>query len=284
MSNQLDHRSYTPIHGSHAIVEAIAYVKVAPAFTSKDIHLIMDLQNALKDELPKFDIVKKFESIYIKGQDGTMSNNVRESEVGVELQRIKPDGTVEWILRTDENSITMHCLYYQRWSNFIEHVLKIFEVIINKIKTTEGSVSSVGLKVIDNFLYEDQIKSYTTDKLFRRNDFLADQCFKVHDRWHCHTGWFEELPIHGNQVLNQLNVGALYKNIEGKKTHVTSIDHNALIRCETQESNNLYDLINPENNPSLLSTYLTELHRINKSVLLSLLNPEMAKRINLQSA
>lgn len=282
MSNQLDHRSFTPIHGSHAIVEAIAYVKVDPALTSKDIRLIMDLQNALKVELPKFNIVKKFESIYIKGQDGTISNNVRESEVGVELQRIKPDGTVEWILRTDESSITMHCLDYQRWADFIEHVLKLFSVVIGKIKATESTVSSVGLKVIDNFLYQDHIESYRSDELFKKNDYLTNHCFNVQEKWHCHTGWFEKIPIDDGQCLNQLNIDALDKMIEGKKTPVTSIDHNVVIRCQGKKSITLYALIESENGSSLLEKYLTELHRINKNVLFSLLNPDMTKRINLQ--
>jgi uncharacterized protein (TIGR04255 family) len=283
MPDNLDQNSFTPVHGAHAIVEAIAFVKVAPKFPEKDIRRIIDLQSALKDELPKFDISKKYEALFTQDKEGvTTTSQTRGTEIGIEAQRVKSDASVEWLLRTNENTIGMHCLDYQRWNDFIERVLKIFSVVINKIKSTESAVSSVGLKVIDNFLYEGQVESYASDKLFRSNDYLANHCFKVGEMWHCHTGWFEELRLNDTQVLNQLNVGALYKNIEGKKTHVTSIEHNALIKCESKKLNNLYDLINPENSPSYLRAYLTELHRINKKVLLSLLNPDMAKRINLQ--
>ncbi len=283
MANNQNQNIFTPLHGAHAIAEAIAYVKVAPDFTIKDLRLIMDLKSALNDELPKFDILKKYQTFLKQDKDGVaITQQSSETEVGIEAQRVKKDASIEWILRIDDNSITIHCLDYQRWNDFLEYVLKILNIVISKIKSAESSVSTIGLKVVDNFLYEGQIESYAADKLFRKNDYLANNCFKVHDRWHCHTGWFEETSIDDTSILNQLNVGALYKNIEGKKTHVTSIDHNAVIRFQGTKLNNLYVLIDPENDPSLLRTYLSELHRLNKNVLLSLLDSDMAKRINLQ--
>lgn len=283
MTARKNNALFHPIHDAHAIAEVIVFVHVT-GFSSQDIKLISNPSEDLKSFLPKMDTVDKFETIVRKEGSEVEYGTKKVERVGIELQRVKPDGSVEWLLKTDDTSLRLHCLDYGRWDGFLESSSSVLSSIIKKLKSSEGIVTSIGLTVLDKFVFNGDKDTYRVDALFKENKYLFKNAFDVGDRWHSHVGWFEDVRIEEFECLNQLNLDAAYQNIAGTRKHITSIGHNIVLRPTQDQLVNVYSLVskNGEDDGVILTDYLDKLHKINKRVLSELLTKDMAERIALQ--
>lgn len=273
---------FEPVNNAHAIVEMVLFCQFEPELDELAIARLMELEDdpELKDELTKFETLQGNE--FQISASGIASSPVRP--LGIHMRRTGPDGEPEWMLRTDPHTIAVHCLDYTRWDEVGAQARAFLQKALHKIGTTESTLAALGLKYVDRFSYSGSEEDYDPAVLFRRDtSLLHKRAFTSKMRWHCHSGWFEqpeELEREQLECLNQVNVDAAFLTVSGARRHMTTIDHNAVVRGLNAE--NLAAFLASEEDEDALLHRLTEaLHLVNKRVLIDLLTDEMATRINL---
>lgn len=285
MANTLMKNSFSPINKAHAILEVV-FIQFAPDFPVQAIRKLMEVEHELKEELPKVSPINRIETTLERGEDGPKGQFI-ERPVGIELQRIRPDGSVEWMLRTTENIIAVHCLDYSTWGDVWGRAREYFHKTFGRIEGESNFVISIGLKYIDRFLYEGTKEEYDSSLLFKKDtDLISKKSFLATPLWHCHSGWFDEsfdaVDAVKGDLLNQLNVDSSYANVSGQKRYITTIEHNAIIRIEGQDNGHLRSITEKTDaKDSCLDQLMDKLHNTNKKVLSNLLSEQMAIKINL---
>lgn len=277
MNQNEENLSFSPINGAHAIAEMAVFLQFSPEFSLSTINKLASLESELKNALPKSNKVQKVE-FKIEGANST--SNVNEKLVGIELQSIGTDGSINWMLRTSENSISVHCLNYSTWEKVSEEILKYLNTTFKYLEGSESFISNIGLMYIDRFICNVSSESANLQDLFNKNtDLVFNGAFKAENKlWHSHIGWYEALTSH--QCLNQLKTSSSYANIKGEKKLVVTVDHNAMIARENFESD-LVGYSGCAENSLKLESFINSLHGMNKKVLKKLLTDQMSNRINL---
>ncbi len=220
---------FEPVNKSHSIVEVVLFVHFDKAFPPNTIERMTSLRFDLEEEFPKYDELKKIEAQFSAGPDTQPGRFVQEIG-GIELKSIKRDGNIEWMLRVRDNSISVHCLDYSEWNTIWERSHSYFSKSFNRIKDADVNITNIGLKYIDRFIFKSEEENYDASQLFKtESNLLFPRAFKSDMLWYCHSGWFENLSNNTN-CLNQLNIDANYMHVAGHRSHVTTIDHNAIIR------------------------------------------------------
>ncbi len=277
---------FKPINSAHAIVECVIFFEFAPVF-NQDVRerFVNNLASQLRNDLPKVE-TKNIVKTAIAMQDGKPSGFLEEELSGVELQRIKPDGTLEWMLRTTQNTISVHNLDYTRWETIWKEAKRYLQAAFEKVQGSENFVNSMGIKYIDRFVYDDAVNDYQLSYLFsEETDLLAKKLFTSSPLWHSHIGWFEDVGITNLPCLNQINIDGTYANFSGSKKPVVTIEHNAILRAGSNLDSIFSYLSQQEEDKdnTKLDQIMHTLHIVNKSVLSSLLNDKMKTNINLGS-
>jgi uncharacterized protein (TIGR04255 family) len=270
---------FRPINKAHAIVEVVWYIQFSGEFSKGALNKFLTLKGPLADDLPKFSEIQKF-SFAITPQGAAAQHELG----GLEFQRIKKDGSLGWMLRIQDNSISTHCLDYSTWTQSWQDASKYLHLALSNIEGPDLPVSLVGLKYIDRFLYEGPADQLDMSKLLQGNsELLFPKAFRAGPLWHCHTGWFETVAGCNSDCLNQLNIDAAYTTIAGERKHTTTIDHNALVRFSQGEDKLQAIVGDSPNDTSQLNTIMNALHDGNKKVLANLLTAEMSERIFLKA-
>ena len=141
--------SYSPINDAHAIVEVVMFVHFAPDFGESTIRKLIGVEHDLKDELPKVTPIQKF-VFGVSPEHG--SQIMQQQPIGIEMQSIRRDGSLEWMLRTTENTIAVHCLDYSRWDKVWQQAKGYLYKAFRHLEGSGSFIGSVGLKYIDRFL------------------------------------------------------------------------------------------------------------------------------------
>ena len=275
---------FRPINSAHAIVECTVFVEFVPVFSRavRD-RFVNNLASQLQNDLPKTNVQKVLETA-INIQDGQPSGTLKEELNGIELQRIKPDGALEWMLRTTENIISVHCLDYTRWDDIWLEAKKYLQLAFRQVRGSENFVNSIGIKYIDRFVYDGINEEYRVSDLFsEETDLISRRLFSPNPLWHSHTGWFEDLVEIDSSCLNQLNIDATYANFSGLRKPVVTVEHNVILKTSSNSDSisSYLDYEGEDENNTKLDQIMHALHMVNKKVLSSLLNSEMKERINL---
>jgi uncharacterized protein (TIGR04255 family) len=93
---------FHPLNKAHAIVEVVFFIQFSREFSKPSLARFSSLRYDLENDLPKFSEVQKLSFAF--GPDGSIA---QQDLGGIELQRIKRDGNLEWMLRIHENVISV---------------------------------------------------------------------------------------------------------------------------------------------------------------------------------
>ena len=113
--------SYSPINNAHSIVETVFFIQFSPPFGPSTIKKLISLQDELKKQFPKSNPIKKT-AFKLDLTEGVQTVVNEAESVGIELQSTRADGSLEWMLRTAEDTISVHCLDYTRWDEVWQRV------------------------------------------------------------------------------------------------------------------------------------------------------------------
>lgn len=277
--------SYKPINQAHAIAEAIVYFQFYPEFSDDLIRSIVEAHDTIQDLPVKSPMTRFVTQIEAReGQEHTFSTQAPQI-VGRESKKYSPDRSLDWMLRSTENTVTCHCLSYGRWREFYSTARAYTNALFDKMTSDDPFVTSVGLTVVDKFVYEGEFESYSQKGLFREdNPYIVTRVKGAGSRWHCHSGWFEESEFADFETLHQLNIDAAVTKTEKGLSHVSTIVHNSVAKGRDGAAqgdqfrlSKLYG-----GHDDTLSSIIESLHKGNKLMMDKLLCEDMKKRINLR--
>lgn len=273
--------SYSPINDAHAIVEVVMFVQFAPDFGESTIRKLIQIEYDLRDDLPKITPIQRLAFSVLPAQGPQI---VQQQPVGIEMQSMRRDGSLEWMLRTTENTIAVHCLDYSQWDKVWQKAKDYLDKAFKYLDGSESFVAAVGLKYIDRFLCNvEPEQSHMSDLFDPDTDLIFKRAFSTGPLWHCHTGWFDDLSAAKMQCLNQLNVDAGFSNIHGNRKLVITVDHTAV--AQMLPDKNGLSVLKQENGSDGLffEDIMGELHQQNKAMMAKLLSKQMAKIISLRA-
>lgn len=265
---------FEPINDAHAIVEIAVFCEFVEEFSESVVNSFLGLEDELKDRLPK---AEKLQGSLFKLNAETGVQSVTLKPVGIRLNSVSEDGSLQWALRTEPNTIAAHNMDYTRWAKVWPELRSMLMPAINKIGVSDNKIAAFGIKCLDRFVFRGDEKDYDPQLLFRTSsDHLHSGAFSAGDRWHCHTGNFLRSKDEEQEYLSQLKVDAAYKFSSGVREHFTTIDHTVSARnlAEVEYSSFFSD-------GGAADQMVTQMHEVNKDVVSSLLTPEMCKRISL---
>jgi uncharacterized protein (TIGR04255 family) len=263
-----DHR-FQPIYQAHAIVEMVVFFELAYGLEGHMAHLL-SIRSDMAQDFPSSDILQSIEISFPQNQD--------PKNGGIELRRYKPDGTPEWLIRIISRTISIHCLEYTRWQDVWPKINQYISTIFARLSETGLQLSAVGLKYIDQFIFEGDIKDYDLSHLFKKDtSLLNSRAFSSGAHWHCHCGWFQEMPGLG-KVLSQMNTTGIAQD---EQHGVIVIDHTFTLHAQTQDVPLATCLLPDLAGEDARSNIVKEMHRANKCLLGELLVDSMQQRISL---
>ena len=261
---------FDPINRAHAIAELVLFFEFSPDLREV-LPSLHSLKDVLKEKLPNVEIPQLFQVEFSPKQQSF------RQVPGLELSRSLPDGTPAWIVNIAAPSVAIHCLDYTRWAAVWGEMRGYVGNVFNAIGAAPVSVSSIGLKYVDRFIWRGPEPDYDGALLFRtESGRLHPRAFKSGSRWHCHTGWFEQGAT-GEDILNQLNIDSGRHILDGAQVIIVSIDHTQILRATKPNQLAAYG----SGSSQELEKLVQHFHADNKNVLASLLTKTMNTRINL---
>lgn len=283
---------FRPVNDAHAIAEVVFYCVFSPEFNNSAIDRLINIKDIeeIKSFFPKQNLIKATSSNI--NFDSLENTRFIVSDIGVDLQSINRDGTISWMLRTTPDTISVHCFDYTRWNKIWEQARNFLHIAFNQIGVSSNFLSSVGLKYVDHFEFIGNPSEYNSELLLKRSDYLHGKAFSSAERWHCSTGWFNQLNEQNNsdnfkfECLNQLDIVSGYGQVSGTKRIIVTISHNQVISLLDSNNDIDIDVLSfggdaPSQEDSLLNKTFSELHQHNKKLLQNILTDDMGKKIKL---
>lgn len=262
---------FKPKSNEHAIVEVVVGLQLAREIPRAEIEAIAAAQNKFPD-LPKVGRTSAIQ--FVVGGENLISPPAAIQFGGITMDRIKPDGSLDWRLKIEGNSIFVNCLSYDNWTNVSRKAfgyLREVGAFLNK----DSQVASVLLQYIDVFEWDGDDNKYSADLLFaRESNLLPKSIWDKGSLWHLYQGWYrsEKWP----EVRRML-----------ERAHIDSIQSDAQIITVKIDSWHSFELAQPTPLLPLLNKDIEQmfniLHNSNIDLLKSLLTADMAKRIGLNA-
>jgi uncharacterized protein (TIGR04255 family) len=251
---------FEPINKAHSIAEVLVFVSFESVFNAESKDNFASLEQELNEAFPPFHPV------------GVTGNSF---EINLCKTKTAEDWSVEWTITIAEKTIEIRCLDYPTWKEFWCMICGFLEKVLSKV--VHNSISLLGLRYLDQFVYEGDSGEYDIKKLFNPNTtMISKHSFSTSRKWHCHSGWFSTI-LGNSQCLNQLNIDVA-SPINNQNKYIASIDHNAVFYLfgSSFDSTEIIEKLDSD-----ISQVYNELHQINKDVLSEVLSPEMITLINL---
>ncbi|MCJ2059824.1 TIGR04255 family protein [Methylobacterium sp. J-048] len=274
---------FRPVHDAHAIVEETIFLEFTPPL-QQAMPALLTLKEELKDEFTAIETLNVMQVQVTQQQGGAPQIGPQQISEGAGLRMIRShaDGTIETVINIQTTSVTITCNKYTRWDEIWPHQKSYISRILAKIHGTNSFLTGIGMRWVDQFVYDGDEPAYAAAELLRSGSaHLNPLAFSSGTRWHCHTGWFNGGTNPGRDVLNQLNVDAGQMNVAGEIRTAVAISHIQALRI-AQRLDELASF-NQASDPDhrALSGLMEALHDGNKRVLRELLTDSMIERIGL---
>lgn len=264
-------------------IEAVAFVvTLERVLLEREVESILTLEGILKDDLPR---VAKVSDVHVNlsEDDGPQSVSMQQQKVaGIMLQKVREDGRPSWALRVAGTNIIVNCWEYTRWAEVWPIAKRYLLAALKLIEVDGVAVTNVITQNVDKFLYEkNSEKEYCLSELFRDDcPFLTKKSRNCGSLWHVHQGWFEQTnDEQGARLLNVVNIA---NGVAGPSELVTTIDHQAQTQF-TDGPISISDLVREADaQESLLSNIFESHHKLNRDVLMEMLQDEKLAAIGLK--
>lgn len=258
-----------PLHGAHAISEVAFALQLQNPFDPDTVRLLIGLQKDLeKEELQHMQPTYQIQVTLSPSPMQPLPNIGAPSPSGVIFRsdNISSPPTTGWMLRADNNQLTVNCLTYTRWVDVWARAQRFLSLATGVMSNSDNRVTAIILQYIDQFLIDGQ--DYSPQELFSdTSPYLTKQAFNSGRLWHLHQGYFDQLLDIKTKRLNVLNIATTHDR--------TLVDHSQHIVFPDAP----LSIVDTENR---INSVMQELHERNKEVLLHLLSGDMLERIGLR--
>lgn len=267
--------SFKPINDDHA-VQSVAFSIIFEKSLGQGV--IQDVQSQHHLWLPDLPAAQ---TPQIFGIEFGPAGAVPMKGHGIEFSYLRPNGTPAWQLRFDGNMATIECTRYTRWERVWEmgqrHLLTLLKAITESGLAEDASVAAISLNYLDQFVGKPAENDFAA--LFVNSAHLPSAIFDFGDIWHTHSGWFDKMSDLG-PILNNLNVDTNFAADKEGRPVVAGIMHLQQLRYAQKLSLKEF----AGSHAHVFDGVMKVLHDKNKSLIASLLVPEMGNRIGIISS
>ncbi len=274
--NQNQNGRFEPVHEAHAIEQVIFVLQIDRPLDNVNFAEVCKIADQFKSELPGYAEIQGLALLIgARGPSGPLPTGPM---VGRVFSRTGLDGTVEYELRVERDSVTFRTSLYTRWDAIWTQARRYFDTLVPKY-VAHANISGISLNFVDKFLWVGPASECRPNLLLRpESNYLCPHVYSAQDLWHSHTGAFLHVSNETKRLLN-INVDYLDENRPNGIQRVVAI------------TTVLTDLMNqPGYTPSqdaaidaikFLDTHMTQLHNFGKQVFGNIINDAMCKRIAL---
>ena len=263
---------FEPKSDNHAIVEVVFGVAFARQFSTREVEAFANTHAEWKADLPRVNRSQTVE--FVVGGVPLPPQVPVPASTGVMFDRVKPDGNIAWRLAVENQNINVHCLEYDRWNEIWPKVSAYIEKASLSF-AQNNHIVGVLLQYIDVFDWRGPSEGYDLGTLLNSDSALVpSDLMKRGDLWHLHQGWFTKdgLPSPG-RLLERLHMDGVQ---DQTTTPLVKIDSYMQLQMSQRMP---VDQFFGEG--ELGPTIFNSLHDRNKTLVKSVLAPEMADRIGL---
>ncbi|MGO0702707.1 TIGR04255 family protein [Pseudomonas paracarnis] len=269
---------FEPINRAHAVVETIFFFEFSDRLLSDEASPAK-LRETMSHVFPKAEAAPSMEFTF----DLTTGASMQKTSDALTFSKGDEQGQApSWLLRVNANHVSIHCMEYTRWAPVYEEAWSMMARIFEFVRP-ENLLNSIGLKVLDRFKYLDSRDKFDAEQLLRKDsEFLSKNIFRSLDRWHINTGWFDFFH-NGKPLLNQLSIDSSGHETEGVGIeNFVTIDHVVIIKNVIDGKRNPLE-VRPKSEEiaASIADIYSQMHNANKSVLIDLIQPDFAKKLNL---
>lgn len=265
-----------PINASHSISEVVFVLQFAQDLSDSTISQLTALEEKLKPELPKMEVMKAI-GFEIKDDQVIAPSGPQEKLAGVRFSKYSEAAELLWTIRAERNFISVNCLDYERWMPVWERAYSYLAIVAPKLISPENPLTSIALQYVDKFVYEGEKDDYSYTDLFEaESGYLSRNVVNAGPFWHSHQGWFDNYTD-TSRTLNRLNINVA----RADKDHLTTIDHQLVTQFIEPISNPSILFDSQAGQSAMVEGVFTTMHEANKNVLRGLLNAVILKKISL---
>lgn len=267
---------FEPWNGSNAVQECVFAITVNGIFDSNFISKVEEMSRVWSDVVPapeKPQIIQLTVGQPFPVQPPSVSGAISYSS-------FKKDGTVEWRLSFDHNTIAINCLSYDGWKNVLPVVKRLIGYSIELISSKKMSISNIAMQYINGFKWIGDQKGYSIDKLFRMQDTYIPRSIwegVSGPLWHVHQGYYSPFGDGvAGRVLKRVHLDAVVE------AGVPVVRMDAMLRVDPFQSIHSTAPIMVGQDGRLWVVF-ESLHALHKRTVADYLSDEMCARINVES-
>ncbi|MBX7496314.1 TIGR04255 family protein [Qipengyuania sp. 6B39] len=184
-------------------------------FSGSEIDRVVERHDLWRLDLPKLMRPQVFQFSFLpeSGEEAAPPPPVAP----VAFQSFKRDGSIDWQLKIEGNSVSVNCLSYSRWNVVSRQAKNLLEKLLGLVLDQDNKMQSVTLQYIDTFVWSGDESEYDVEALFNRNSgFFPDKFRPSGKLWHFHQGEFagcegSNLP---QRILQRIHLDAVV--LEGR--------------------------------------------------------------------
>ena len=267
---------YLPFAGTNAIVEMSVGIQVQSQFDSITGESLEAVKRDFASDFPKFEPVQQF--VLNIGVSVPFANPPSSpGSSGFVLTRSKPDASPARILRVMGNTISIHFLEYDSWTQTKSLVINYFQRCFRLTGIIEKHAAvAVFMRYIDRFTFDGDPQAANAELLFRENSkFLPSVIYDSDNLWHSNSGWYDSLSDE-MKALNNLNIASTIQPVVG-----ITVDHTNVFSFPKPCNSSVELFEKPQSQCALLSI-LDKQHLANTVILKNLLSKMMLDTIGLK--
>ncbi|WP_175422148.1 TIGR04255 family protein [Agrobacterium tumefaciens] len=270
--------TFVPKSGKHAIAEVVFGLVFTKAFEPHQIEILVRNHGLWKEHLPRVARGGGFQVMF--GSGFPPPEIQLPMEAGVSFERVNPDGTLNWRLKIEQNSVFVNCLDYTRWSEIWGRAREYLKLVVS-LTGLEGHVTSGLLQYIDVFEWSRPVEEFDINELLRvGNEYIPASMADRGHLFHLHQGWYS--PDSGSRRLVRVHV-------DGVEEVVFSGDTNnphrvsPIVKIDTYLQDQLKEFVPTIDmfDSGWIDSSFSDMHNENKKLLGAFLTDELCGRIGL---
>lgn len=266
----------TPLHDTHAI-ESVSFGVEWQFPLSPTVMATLETvyEATLKLQLPSKKPLQHLEMEF--SADG--GNLIKQNQLsgGWMFERFAPDGRIDCSMMLAPNALAVTLHSYSRWDDVYTAAAEMMRPLLPLIAVSSGGLTVFGLQYLDVFRITGEPADFRPEMLLRQDsEFLPPSVFKRNSLWHAHHGYFTDMSDKPPwRKLTVINTDLIDENSDRQLRILTmhrTMFSSPLLDVEQLEAHGTFSF----------RTAMHDMHNENKTVLRSLLNDPMLKRIRLE--
>lgn len=199
--------TFQPKSGEHAIVEVVFGVLLSRPLVKAEVDAVIGSHSVWRDWMPKIDLQEGM--VFRLGPNGP---EVQKGELqAVVFERMRPDGSPEWRLRVEGQSIFVNCLAYTRWEEIWGRTSGLLDTVLKLIANDDVTITGILMQYIDIFEWVAAPEAYNPRELLAVGDMIPSRVLSSGPWWHLHQGWFkfDEPTLPKSRLLEKLHIDSV---------------------------------------------------------------------------